>query len=109
MGLGILIGFTPWLAGEAGDNAVLMNTILIGVLVLSLSGFELVQLRRWEEIAEIACGVWLIALPYIYGYSGAGALRYWHFALGGIVVLLAVIELWQDWRASDESLAHHGR
>lgn len=109
MGLGVLIGFTPWLVGETVDDAVLMNTILIGVLVLALSGFELVQLRRWEELAEIACGVWLIALPYIHGYSGFGELRYWHFVLGGLVVALAAIELWQDRRASDEGLARHGQ
>jgi hypothetical protein len=33
---------------------------------------------------------------------------YWHFVLGAIVVLLAAVELWQDWRLSDQELARHG-
>ena len=69
---------------------------------------ERVRLHHWEEVAEIVLGAWLIALPFIHGYAGAGALRYWHFALGGIVVLLALHELWQDWEASREDLASHG-
>ncbi len=109
MGVGILIGFTPWLVVGAMDEAVVLNTVLIGVLVLALSAFELVQLRRWEELAEIACGVWLISLPSIYGYAQSGDLRYWHFGLGGLVIALAVIELWHDWRATDEGLARHGQ
>jgi hypothetical protein len=61
-----------------------------------------------EEVLEIVAGVWPIALPFILGYAGAGGLRYWHFALGGIVVLLALQELWPDWEASREDLASHG-
>jgi hypothetical protein len=28
--------------------------------------------------------------------------------LGALVVLLAALELWQDWRLSDKDLAQHG-
>jgi hypothetical protein len=35
-------------------------------------------------------------------------LQYWHFGLGAVVVLLAVLELWQDWNLSDEEFARHG-
>jgi len=55
----------------------------------------MVSLRRWEETIETLCGVWLIASPFVFGYSGT--LRSWHIALGVLVVLLAVLELWQDW------------
>ena len=63
-------------------------------------------LQRWEEAGEIACGLWLIVSPFIFGYAEAGALSYWHFVLGAaIVVLLAVLELWQNWKLSDEQAA----
>jgi hypothetical protein len=45
--------------------------------------------------------LWLIASPFIFGYADAGR----HFILGIAVVLLAALELRQDWRLSDAELA----
>ena len=67
----------------------------------------LVDLRRWEEVAEFVCGLWLIASPF--DYAGSGALTIWHFILGVLVALLAAFEFWQDWELSAEELAKHGR
>jgi hypothetical protein len=106
--LGVAIGLSPWLAGEDNRQAVNFNAAAVGLLVLALAMFELVDLHRWEETGEIALGLWLIASPFVFGYADTGTLMLWHFALGAIVVLLAVLELWQDWRLSDKDLAHHG-
>jgi hypothetical protein len=51
--------------------------------------------------------LWLIASPFIFGYADAGTLRYWHFILGIAVVLLAVLELRQDWKLSNAELGRH--
>ena len=106
--LGVAIVISPWVAGQQDDQAVMWNAMLVGVLVLALAAVELVDLHRWEEIGEIACGLWLIASPYIFGFAGAGTLQYWHFGLGAVVALLAAMELWQDWTLSDQELARHG-
>ena len=107
--IGVLIGFSPWLADQQGDQAVIWNAILVGAVVLVLAQLEYVSLQRWEEIGEIIVGLWLIASPFIFGYAEAGPLRYWHFVLGAIIALLATWELWQDWRQSDKELAQHGQ
>ena len=85
---------------------VVMNTVIVGVLVLSLAGMEIVVLQTSEEWLELACGLWLTASPFIFGY--AGPLQSWHIGLGTIVAVLAVVELLQDWKLSDEELARHG-
>ena len=54
-------------------------------------------------------GLWLIASPYIFGYSDDGMLRFWHTSLGGLVVLLAALQLWQDWGLKDEDMLKHGQ
>jgi hypothetical protein len=109
LGLGILIGLAPWLAGEIGHRAVVLNAAVIGVLVVLLAEIELVKLRRWPEIAQLACGLWQMASPYVFGYAGAGELRYWHFVLGALVALLAGLELWQDWRLKGDQVANRER
>jgi len=123
---GVLIAMTPLIAGETTDHvahnsfletligkttnhAVTLNSMVVGILVLALASFELVHLRRSEEVVEFLCGGWLIASPFVFAYAEAGQLRWWHFSLGALVAILALFELWQDWRLSDEDLAKHGQ
>jgi hypothetical protein len=105
MGLGALIVLTSWIGSDVVSQTVATNATIVGILLLALGASEVVDLRRWEESLEAACGLWLIASPFIFGYADAGTLRYWHFVLGIAVVLLAVLELRQDWRLSDTELA----
>ena len=114
MALGVLIALSPWFPTQNGHqytggtpSAIIINTVAVGVLVFGLAQLEYVALQRWEEVAEIALGLWLIASPFIFGYSGDDMLRLWHATLGGIVVLLGALQLWQDWRLSDQELAKH--
>jgi hypothetical protein len=107
MGLGALIVLTSWLGNDVVSQTVAANATIVGILVLALGASEVVDLRRWEESLEAVCGLWLIASPFIFGYADAGTLRYWHFILGIAVVLLAALELRQDWKLSDAELAHN--
>jgi hypothetical protein len=112
--LGVLIVVSPWFPLQPtndvmdGERSIMiLNTFVVGMLVFGLAQLEYVALQRWEEVAEIALGLWLIASPLIFGYSGDDMLRAWHAMLGGIVVLLGALQLWQDWRRSDQELANH--
>ena len=114
--LGVLIVLSPWFPTPAGHEVVdaersfvVLNTLTVGLLVFGLAQLEYVALQRWEEVAEIVVGLWLIASPYIFGYADAGLLRYWHTSLGGLVVMLAALQLWQDWDLKDEDLLKHGQ
>ncbi len=98
MVLGVLIALTSWMVGDAGSQAVAANAAIIGILVLALGVSEFLDLRRWEEGLETACGFWLIASPFVFGYADA---------VGAAVVLLAVLELRQDWNQSSAELSHH--
>ena len=104
--VGALIVISPWMVNAFDSQFVVMNAVIVGVLVLSLAGMEIVVLQTSEEWLELACGLWLTASPFIFGY--AGPLQSWHIGLGTIVVVLAVVELLQDWKLSDEELARHG-
>ena len=111
--LGVLIALSPWFPTQASHSAdqssMILNTFTIGILVFGLAQLEYVALQRWEEVTSIAAGLWLIASPYIFEYAGDGILQLWHSALGGLVVLLAALQLWQDWDLSEQDLAEHGQ
>ena len=99
--LGITIGLSPWFYDEPAVPVVVLNSGLIGLAVLALAQLELVRLRRWEEIAQLACGIYLFASPFIFHYAHQNHLRLWHWALGAAVAILALFELWQDWNRPD--------
>lgn len=102
---GLVIAASPWLAGEHDAVLTVANALIVGGLVCFLAQLEYVVLRRWEEVAEAMLGVWLAMSPYVFGYAGDGTLRFWHSTLAGVVILLAALELYQDWEVSDEELA----
>jgi O-antigen/teichoic acid export membrane protein len=99
--LGLVIGLSPWLYEEPAVPAVVLNSALIGLAVLALAQLELLRLRRWEEVAQLACGLWLLASPFLLHYAHQDHLRIWHWALGAVVSLLALFEIWQDWNRGD--------
>lgn len=109
MVLGLLIALSPWAAGDPVSHAAVWNAALVGVLAFFLAELEYVALRRWEETGQILLGLWLVMSPYIFGYFNAGTLRFWHSTLGGLVILLAALELWQDWERSDKEMLKQGR
>ena len=111
--LGALIVVSPWFpipedVPIAGQPIIILNTVAIGLVVFGLAQLEYVALQRWEEVTTIVVGLWLIVSPYVLGYSGEGFMRLYHSSLGVVVVLLGVLQLWQDWEQSDQDLLRHG-
>jgi hypothetical protein len=109
MVLGVLIVLSPWFTTQPDHTAVVANALIVGILVFGLSQLEYLSLQRWEEAGAFVLGIWLIVSPFIFDYTGADALRTWHFVLGGLVTALAILQLWQDWLLSDQELAQRGK
>ena len=95
--LGLAIGHSPWFYDEPSVPAVLVNSAVTGLAVLMLAQLQLIRLRRWEDMAQLACGLWISASPFIFDYAHQDHLRFWHWGLGALVSVLAIFELWQDW------------
>ncbi|MBX9710138.1 MAG: SPW repeat protein [Xanthobacteraceae bacterium] len=114
---GLLIVISPLLAGpsEHGSGVLpdhapaIFSAVITGLLVFCVAEMEYMALQRWEEMCEMVLGLWLIMSPLVLGYSGEGSLRFWHTSLGGVVVLMAALKLWQDWNLTDRELARHGQ
>ena len=113
--LGMLIALTPWFPQQQGELAeasrsvIVLNTVMVGLVVFGLAQLEYVSLQRWEEVAGIVAGLWLILSPYLLGYHSDGLLRFYHSAFGALVVLLSTLQLWQDWELSDQDMLRHGQ
>jgi hypothetical protein len=112
MGLGVLILISPFAVNDQLEQAMTLNTLVTGLLVLIVSEIELLGAaawETWEEVVSAAIGVWLMVSPFLFGYAAIGQLRFWHFALGALVALLAAVEFWQDWKLGGQQIAKQGQ
>src|SRR3981189_3130630 len=96
--LGVLIALSPWFPTQtshelvdAERSFVILNTFTIGILVFGLAQLGFVALQRWEEVAEIVLGLWLIAAAFVCRLARDVGDRFWALSLGGLVVLLGAL------------------
>ena len=97
-GLGLLVGVTPWLAGETSDENLAPAHRAAGPAhspVLPYSG------RCSLRAAGRKSASWRAAYGWpprrlMLAYADAGNLADWHLALGLVVMVLALLEIWQS-------------
>ncbi len=92
--IGLAVLLSPMYMTIAESAWAMNTTAIVAVLIVVLAALENVSWRRWEEVLEALCGLWLIASPFIFAYGGAQATL--NMIAGGAVLILAALELWQD-------------
>ncbi len=90
--LAALLFASPWLFKLTNGTARL-DFWISAVAILAISLAAIVAYASWEEWANLAFGIWLIASPWILGFAHFRAM---HFAvgIGALVAFMAVLELW---------------
>ena len=96
LALGALILFSPWFSDRGYNGPPAASALVVGLIMIFVAELEIVALSRWEEIINLLCGAWIMAAPLVLQYGDW--LRIWHFGLGGLVVIITIVELWQDQR-----------
>ena len=89
--LGVWLVLSPWVAAFYGETIATANAVVIGAALIAVAFGAMLVPRAWEEWTEAALGLWLIASPWLLGFSGiANAMR------GAVVtgVVIAVLALW---------------
>jgi len=73
------------LAGAAADAS------LVGIVIGSIAAMAIATQQTWEEWVNLVLGVWLIASPWLLGFSDRPV------ALGDMVIVGSVIVLLSLW------------
>jgi SPW repeat len=90
--LGAVLIFSPWIfsypSGVESQNAYISGIVIVVLSIAALAAFT-----AWEEWLNLIVGLWLIAAPWVLKFPGTKAMRV-DVAIGIVVAVLAVIELW---------------
>ena len=108
--LGLWLVSSPWAMGFQADLAVTSNAVLVGLALVAAAVGAVLVPRAWEEWTEIAIGMWLMASPWVLGYSALQTAMLVAVGTGTVVVVLALWSLFfaKDYRnwLSEETPAH---
>jgi hypothetical protein len=75
-------------------DMILINSVVVGLVIAGLAALDLTVPPSWEEPFELIAGMWLALSPAWLEYGDP--LRIIHIVIGGLVMILAAVEFWQD-------------
>ena len=108
--LGLWIVSSPWVLGFQADLAVTSNAVLVGLALIAAAMGAMLVPRAWEEWTEGVIGLWLMASPWVLGFSTMREAMLSAVVTGVVVMLLSVWTLLadKDYRSwlNDETAAH---
>ena len=89
--LGLWLVVSPWVLAYTAEAQATGNAVAAGILIAGLALLAVYKVMAWEEWFSVALGLWLVASPWILGFSGVAAAM-WSAVIVGLVV--AVLALW---------------
>ena len=85
----------PWLFAHANPTAAI-DLRISGAAIAIMSLAAIVAFSIWEGWINLFVGCWLIASPWLLGFTHTRAM---HFAIaaGAVVAFVALLELWLEY------------
>ncbi len=91
---GALLFVSPWALGYSGDPPAAHAAWVGGVVIVIMAILALIQFAEWEDWVALVAGVLVIAAPWLLGFATLGHAAWVFVALGLIVALASVSEIW---------------
>ncbi|ADU99258.1 SPW repeat protein [Alicycliphilus denitrificans] len=104
--LGVWLALSPWVMGFESQMVPTASSVVAGLALIAVSLGAVFVPRAWEEWTQAALGVWMIASPWVLGFSGQMDVMRVAVASGIVVLALALWVLATDKDYS--TWMHHG-
>ncbi|HEV7321436.1 MAG TPA: SPW repeat protein [Ensifer sp.] len=94
--LALCLFVSPWIMGFVVESVPAWNAWIAAAVLGVLAIATLAMFAEWEEWASLIVGLWLIASPWLLGFSTSSNPMWTHVVLGGLVTALAVWAVWDE-------------
>jgi hypothetical protein len=96
--LAVVVLASPWLFALT-NRAGRLDMLASGVAIAAISLGAIIAYASWEEWMNLLLGLWLVASPWILGFTQTRAMHF-SIGLGAVVAFLAMLELWLVYEAT---------
>lgn len=86
---------SPWLAGYRALPLPTWHAWVMAFLLAYISFSALAEARQWEEWVTLVFGIWLIAAPFVLGFSTDMAAARVHWLVGALTVAISLLAEWR--------------
>src|SRR5262249_53429539 len=109
--LGLWLALSPWVVGYTEHESATCNAVFLGMALAVGCHFEAVFDEATFEWLNLGAGLWLVAAPFVLGFTGERVATANSVVVGGLVALLAasamsldkeVLRLLQHRRTADD-------
>ena len=107
--LGAWLLISPWALGYTAETSAMGNSIILGIALIALALGAWFAPRIWEEWTEGILGLWLIASPWLLGFSTHATTMRNAVLVGIVVVVLAawtLLSMKSAARVGEDRMAH---
>jgi len=101
---GALLFVSPWALGFSHDMQAARTAWVGGAVIAIMEIAALVQFAEWEDWIALVAGAAMIVAPWVLGFAAMHAAAWTLVALGVIVALASISEIWSV--HSQASAAH---
>ena len=98
--LGLWLCISPWALRFDLEPTATRIAVISGILIILAEMMTLSVYRAWEEWINVILGAWLVICPWALDISSSAA-RANLVAVGVLVLALAIYEIWEARRHSD--------
>jgi len=87
--LGLWVLSAPWILQQPTEGVAIWNFWIIGAVVTAVALLGLFAFQVWEEWVNAGLGVWLLASPWLLGFSSITVATWNAVIFGALIALLA--------------------
>jgi ABC-type Co2+ transport system permease subunit len=95
---------SPWLLGFAGATMPARNAWIVAVVLALVAVAALSAFAEWEEWVNVVLGLWLMAAPWVLGFTDNVYAFWTHLVLGALTATVSAWAVW-DYRHEPHSTA----
>lgn len=93
---GLWMIVSPWVLAHQAAAAPTWNAVIVGALIALAALYALFQVFAWQEWSNLVLGLWLIASPWVLGFSAMTSAMLNAVIVGAVVAALAFWALATD-------------
>jgi hypothetical protein len=87
--LGMWLAVSPWVAGYSASESATGNAVFLGLALALGAHFEVALDEVSAEWLNIAAGIWMLAAPFVLGFSHLAIATANAIAVGTLIIALA--------------------